>query len=137
MRDVHNYVKKLAQRRPTVRICIHALLALCIFFGGDIGAADKPEAWIEVRSPHFRVVSNGNEKQARRVAGQFERFREVLRNTLTKGRLDPATPLLIFAVKDEKSLKTLLPEFWEKKVNYNAVAGMPYAGEILNIEVRQ
>ncbi len=90
-------------------------LAVLLTVGIPSLAADKPEPWIEVRSPHFRVISNAGDKQARRAAGQFERFREVLRNSLTKGRLDSATPMLIIAVKDEKSLKALLPQYWEKK----------------------
>ncbi len=96
-------------------------LAVLLACGVPIIAADKPEAWVEVRSPHFRVISNAGDKQARRAAGQFERFREVLRNTLTKGRLDSATPMLIIAVKDEKSLKVLLPEYWEKKGSMHPV----------------
>ncbi len=91
------------------------ILALLLAGGAEATAGDKPESWIEVRSPHFRVISNAGDKQARRTAGQFERFREVLRNTLPKARLDSSTPLLIIAVKDEKGLKTLLPQYWEKK----------------------
>lgn len=78
-------------------------------------AADKPEPWVEVRSPHFRVISNASEKQARRAAGQFERFRDVLKNTFTKMKVDSSAPMLIIAVKDEKSLQSLLPEYWERK----------------------
>jgi tetratricopeptide (TPR) repeat protein len=104
-----------SSRLPALLIFAAALPFLLLVFGPASRAADNPEVWIEVRSTHFRVVSNGNEKQARRVAGQFERFREVLRVTLTKSRIDPSTPLLILAVKDEKSLKALIPEYWEKK----------------------
>ncbi len=92
-----------------------ATLAVLLAIGVPAAAADKPEPWIEVRSPHFRVISNANDKQARRAAGQFERFREVLQTILTRSRVDSATPMLIIAVKDEKSLKALLPEYWERK----------------------
>ena len=40
-------------------------------------ARDKPDNWIEVRSPHFVVTTNANEKQGRRIADQFERMRSV------------------------------------------------------------
>lgn len=106
---------KSAGHIPALLLPVTALLAILFFPGPKALAADKADTWIEVRSTHFRVISNGSEKQARRVAGQFERFREVLRNTLVKSRLDPSSPLLILAVKDEKSLKALLPEYWEKK----------------------
>ncbi|MBI3484066.1 MAG: DUF1570 domain-containing protein [Acidobacteria bacterium] len=97
------------------------MLALLLSVAGPTAAADKPEPWVEVRSPHFRVISNAGDKRARRAAGQFERFREVLRNTLVKGRLDSSMPMLIIAVKDEKGLKALLPEYWEKKGSMHPV----------------
>ena len=40
-------------------------------------ARDKAETWIEVTSPHFVVATNSNERQARRIASQFERMRSV------------------------------------------------------------
>ena len=38
-------------------------------------AGEKP--WIEVRSPHFRVLTNGGTKDARRVAHEFEQMRYI------------------------------------------------------------
>ncbi len=73
------------------------------------------EKWIEVRSPHFVVVSNAGEKQARQAADQFEQFRVVFQTALPKVRLDPGQPVIIFAVKNEKNLKDLLPQYWERK----------------------
>jgi len=72
--------------------------------------AEKPQAWIRLRSPNFIVVTNGNLKQARRVAYQFETIRSVLRRFLnTKGSAsDP--PVIIIAAKDEPAFKPLLPE---------------------------
>lgn len=89
-------------------ICLFFFVSLCL--GGEVNAAEKP--WLEVRSPHFVVVSNAGEKQARRVAGQFEQIRAVFQKGW-KVRVDPGQPFLILAVKDEKSLRELLPEFWE------------------------
>src|SRR6202161_2489098 len=72
-------------------------------------ARDKPETWVEVRSPHFSVVSNSNEKQARRVADQFERMRSVFHQLLPKLQIDPATPIIVLAIKDEKDFRALEP----------------------------
>ena len=78
--------------------------------------ADNPETWVEVRTPHFTVASNDGEKTARRVADQFEQIRFLFSKALTSNvRLDPSIPLLIFAVKNEKSLSQLLPEFWAQQ----------------------
>lgn len=77
--------------------------------------ATPKDAWVEVRSPNFTVISNAGEKEARKVADQFEQFREVFHVTFPKWRLDLGKPLLIFAVKNEDSLKSLLPAYWEQK----------------------
>ncbi len=77
--------------------------------------AAKEEVWTEVRSPNFIVVSNAGEKQARNVAEQFEVFRSAFTQMFPKARVDLGKPLTIFAVKNEKELRELLPGFWEKK----------------------
>jgi len=98
----------------TVSGRIAAFVVVALLAAG-VGRAAKNEVWIEVKSPHFVVICNGSDKQARRVIGQFERFRALIQKVLPKMRVDPSTPLTIFAVKDENSLRTLLPEFWEQK----------------------
>ena len=78
--------------------------------------ADNPETWVEVRTPHFTVASNGGEKTARRVADQFEQIRFLFSKALLSSvRLDPGAPILIFAAKNEKSLSQLLPEYWARQ----------------------
>src|SRR5579864_7421448 len=71
---------------------------------------DKPENWIEVRSPHFTVVTNSNEKQGRHIAYQFERMRSVFHVALPNLRFDPGAPLVVLAVKDDKDFRALEPE---------------------------
>ena len=89
------------------------LVTLCAAARGV--AADKQQTWIEVRSPHFVVVTNSGAKQGRRVADQFEQERAVFQLLVKNGRLDPGVPFVIIAVKDEKTLRALLPAYWEKK----------------------
>ncbi|HEV8384181.1 MAG TPA: DUF1570 domain-containing protein, partial [Candidatus Acidoferrales bacterium] len=90
-------------------------IALLLFGGLVSPAAEKDERWLEVRSPHFAVISNADEKLARRAAAQFEQFRDVFRAAMPGLRVDSGTPLVILAVKDEKSLKAVLPELWLRK----------------------
>ncbi len=78
------------------------------------GAADKQDTWIEVRSPHFTVVSNAGEKMARRTAGDLERIRAVFLTALPKAR-DDGSPIVVLATKDQDGLKELLPQYWERK----------------------
>jgi tetratricopeptide (TPR) repeat protein len=77
--------------------------------------AENRRAWIEVRSPNFIVVTNANEHQGRRTAYQFEMIRAVFRDFFGQTNNSQEPPITIVAAKDEKTLKTLLPEFWERK----------------------
>jgi len=99
------------RRRAT---CI-LLLLFCA--GVCIAAPQSGEdvRWLEVRSPHFSVISNADELLARATAAQFEQFREVFLAAMPGMRVDSGTPLVILAVKDEKTLKSVLPEKWEKR----------------------
>jgi tetratricopeptide (TPR) repeat protein len=91
------------------------ILACLVLASVGVANAAKPQAWIEVRSPHFVVVSDANEKRARRVALQFELIRAVFQKSFPRARVDPVGQVTVLAAKDEKSLKNLLPEFWEEK----------------------
>jgi Tfp pilus assembly protein PilF len=86
------------------------------------------DTWIEIRSPNFTVISNAGDKEARKIADQFEEFREVFHTTFPKLRLDLGKPLIIFAVKNEDSLKTLIPVYWESKWHFHP-DGIYVAGE--------
>jgi len=78
--------------------------------------ADKPDMWVEVTTPHFSVMSNDGEKTARRIADQFEQIRLLYSRALSRNlRLDPGIPILIIAVKNEKSLSQIIPEYWAEK----------------------
>lgn len=73
------------------------------------------ENWIEVRSPHFVVETNAGEKEARKVADQFEQIRNMFHSAFSGLRVDPAQPIVILAAKNENTLKLFLPEEWEVK----------------------
>ena len=77
-------------------------------------AKDKP-AWIELRSPNFIVVTNANERQARRTAFQFEMIRAVFRKHFGQKQESDEQPVIILAAKDENTLKGLIPEYWAQK----------------------
>ena len=78
-------------------------------------SAASKESWIEVHSPHFTVISNAGDKQARKLADQFEQFREMFHNSFPKLRVDLGKPLIIFAVKNQASMKAFIPAYWESK----------------------
>jgi tetratricopeptide (TPR) repeat protein len=77
-------------------------------------AQAKQETWVEVRSPNFVVLTNAGEKQARKSAIQFEQIRALFRQNFQFATNAPSPVITIFAVKDESSLRELLPEYWAK-----------------------
>ena len=92
------------------------------------GAGDPNLGWIEVRSPHFVVASNAGEKEARRIADQFEQIRTLFHTAFGSLRVDPAQPVVILAAKNENTMKMLLPEDWEVKGHVHP-AGLYQQGE--------
>jgi len=104
------------RRRSTnshlVRACLLVILFVVAAQRPFFGA--RPQTWIELRSPNFIVITNANEKQAERVAYQFEMVRAVFREYFGISSSAKDQPVIIIAAKDEDTLKTLLPEYWAK-----------------------
>lgn len=100
------------QMPVTCRVTLLTLggLALAVSASGA-----RPDVWLEVRSPNFVVIANAGEAQARRVSAQFEHARAVLRHVLGDATVDARQPIVILAVKNERSLRELLPQFWERR----------------------
>jgi Tfp pilus assembly protein PilF len=88
------------------------LSILCI---ASLSFAASEKEWAEVRSQHFRVITDGSEKDARRVAREFEQIRFAMSGVYPKLRLESGAPLLVICPRDESSMKTLAPQFWKGK----------------------
>ncbi len=78
-------------------------------------ARDKPENWLQVRSQHFTVVTNANEKTGRRIADQFERMRSVFHVAFPQLSIDTGSPIIVLAIKDEKDFRALEPQVYLAK----------------------
>src|SRR5712664_1994950 len=89
------------------------LFAFVLFL--PLFSAVAADNWIELRSPHFIVNSNAGEKEARKVADQFEQIRRMFQSAFSALRVDPAQPIIIVAAKNENTIKLFLPEEWEVK----------------------
>src|SRR3981189_821873 len=74
-------------------------------------AVSEEKAWREVRSPHFRVLTDGSERDARHVAGAFEQMRNMFASQFPGFSVDSPAPLVILAPEDEASTKKLVPQF--------------------------
>ncbi len=85
-------------------VCFYLLLAtMC----GSASAST--EQWVEVRSPHFTILTDSNEKQARHIADQFERMRWMFQTLFPKAIVDPVSPIVVLAAKNEKSFQAIEP----------------------------
>jgi hypothetical protein len=72
----------------------------------------EEKAWIEVRSPHFRVITNGSEGSGRHVAREFELMRAVFADQFPGFQLEGNSPLTILAPRGRDIASGLrLPEF--------------------------
>ena len=85
-------------------------------------AAAADEAWIEMRSAHFQVISNASEGSTRTLTWQLEQIRNVIAVLWPWARVDLSTPLGVIAVKDENSMRALAPAYWEGKGDVHPVS---------------
>ena len=80
-----------------------------------VNAGAKTDSWLQVRTPHFVVLSNAGEKQALHVADQFERMRAVFHKRFPRAQVDAASPIIVIALKDKKDFQALEPEAYLAK----------------------
>ena len=77
-------------RNPRViQLCLAGALLLSI--APPAWTGEKRPEWSRLRSPNFIVITNASEKQARRVAYQFEMIRAVFRQVFN---LQGSQPIL-------------------------------------------
>jgi Tfp pilus assembly protein PilF len=76
---------------------------------------DTNEHWVEVRTPHFVVLTDSNEKQGRHVATQFERMRALFHMLMPAAADSPGSPIVVLALKDRKAFQALEPEAYLQK----------------------
>src|SRR5580700_831098 len=72
---------------------------------------EKIEPWVEIRTAHFIVASDGGEKTARRIADEFESLVRVFQATMPNSRVSTGIPLRILASRDGQSFARMAPEF--------------------------
>src|SRR4029078_10064839 len=97
------------RRRLLACACAVALLS--------VGPACAADQWIEMTSAHFTITSNAGKGPTSTLVWQLEQVRSELGVLWPWLKIDLNRPLVVFALKDEQSLKALAPAFWEKKNN--------------------
>ncbi len=72
------------------------------------------DTWSELRSPHFRVVTNGSTADARKVALELEQMRFLLHWRFPGYRIDFDAPFTVYAARDYGTALRLAP-FWQPR----------------------
>lgn len=90
-----------------------ALVFLIVTVTG--GARASSPAWVEVQSPHFSVVTDAGDKQGRHVLDQLEHMRGVFQTLFPKNNVDPVSPIVVIAVRNQKGFEVLEPEAYRGK----------------------
>jgi Tfp pilus assembly protein PilF len=96
---------------------------LVVLFSAHAWARDNAPAWVEVRSPHFTVVTDAGEKEGRHVADQFERMRWVFQTLFPHSNVDPAAPIMVVGVRNKQGMEALEPAAYRAKGQVN-LAGL-------------
>jgi hypothetical protein len=68
----------------------------------------EPE-WVEIRSPHFSVVTDAGEKRGRDAALHFEQMRAIFGTIMVKAKVTMPAPLQIVAFRNTKEMRQFAP----------------------------
>jgi tetratricopeptide (TPR) repeat protein len=115
-----------------IRAMSIACLMLLLF--SSAMRAEHHENWIEIKSPHYTIYSNSGEHDGRRVAAQFEQIRALFEQSFPKLKVDFGKPTIVYVLKDENSLKLLMPSYGQNK-NAIRIAGQYHLSNDKNFAV--
>jgi Flp pilus assembly protein TadD len=77
--------------------------------------AGEPQ-WVEVRSDHFRVITDSGEKSGRHVAELFEQMRAAFGIVFVRSKINQSVPLQIIAFRNTREFRQHSPIFQGKLV---------------------
>jgi TonB family protein len=80
-----------------------------ILLAAALGQETAEPKWVEIRSPHFVVASDSSEEEARGVTDQFEKMRTVFQAIFPGAEVDPASPIVVLALKSKKDMEAIEP----------------------------
>lgn len=93
----------------------HVCLPLLVLAASLATARDHTGNWIEVRSPHFIIVTNSGANRGRHIAAQFERMRTIFQQSYPDLEGDSESPVLVLAVRNKEQFRALQPSTYLSK----------------------
>jgi TPR repeat protein len=109
---------------------IPSLLAGLLVAGAAASVpVQKDGTWIEVKSPAFVVFTDAGAGAARRAIARFEKIRAALATAMPTARLSGERELRIVAARNESSLRSLVPQWWESRNGIHPATVHVYRGD--------
>jgi len=102
------------------------LCCAALWLGTVMPVLAAPPEWVDIRSPHFSVVTDAGEKRGREVALRFEQMRVVFGALMTRAKVNLPIPLQIVAFRSTKEIRQFAP-LWRGKPTQ--VAGLFLGGD--------
>jgi len=81
-------------------------------------ATASAQDWVEVKSPHFSVITDAGEGRGRDIAQRFEEMRASFGALFGKQKVTIATPLTIVAFRNTRDFQAFVPRYNGKPVNW-------------------
>lgn len=80
------------------------LFAVALF---SVAPGVAQAAWLEARSKHFIVYSDGGEKQLARFAEKLEKFDFLLRRMIETTEIDTSSPVRVYLLARDEQVRTV------------------------------
>ncbi len=110
-RSKFSFMRRFRQASAAV-LALCALTTLCLF--PATVQAETP--WVEIKSPHFSVLTDGSERQGRDVALRFEQMRSVFSQLFVKSTASQPVPLQVIALRNDREISQYAPLYQGKPV---------------------
>ncbi|MGO8795175.1 MAG: tetratricopeptide repeat protein [Candidatus Sulfotelmatobacter sp.] len=106
---------RLVHARTLLMLAVSLVTFSCRFlFAGEL-------QWVEVRSPHFSVITDAGDKRGREVAMRFEQMRAVFGALMVKANVNLPVPLQIVAFRNTKEMRQVAPLFNGKPTEVSGI----------------
>ncbi len=109
------------------------LVSLCI----TTTVFSSESQWVEIKSPHFSVVTDAGEKRGRDAAARFEQMRAVFGTLMVNANVNTPVPLQIIGFRNTKELLQFAPIFQGKATQIGGlfVPGSDHCFILLNMSL--
>jgi tetratricopeptide (TPR) repeat protein len=107
-----------AAMRPAFMANVRRKMAATLLGTAVISLGAEPvaraEQWIEVKSPNVTVTSSAGGGSTKTLAWQLEQVRSAVKTLWPWARVDLDRQFTVLAVSDERGMRALVPQYWEK-----------------------